>query len=54
MLDEEEEVAFRIFTADTGNASRDGWEASRDKDHYRRFARAAMNFLAPRWLLKPH
>ena len=43
MLDEEDEVAFSLFTADTGNASRVDWNLFGNRDKYERMARAAIN-----------
>ncbi|MCK1585506.1 hypothetical protein IVB03_39620 [Bradyrhizobium sp. 168] len=44
MLDEDE-LAFRLFTADTGDASRLGWAAFGNRDKYERMARVAIQFL---------
>lgn len=41
MIDDEEEIAFRLWTADTGNASRIEWNIYGGKDRYMRMARAA-------------
>ncbi|QDP67022.1 MAG: hypothetical protein Unbinned3138contig1000_64 [Prokaryotic dsDNA virus sp.] len=44
MLDEIDEVAFALWTADTGNASRADWiEAVSDHDRYQRMASAAIS-----------
>jgi hypothetical protein len=45
MLDEEDELAFRLFTADTGNASRVEWNIFGNRDKYERMARVAINFI---------
>jgi len=44
MIDEENEIGFAIWTADTGNASRTEWNAlgSGGQDNWRRMARAAI------------
>lgn len=44
MLDEDE-LAFRLFTADTGNASRVGWNMFGNRDKYERLAKVALNFI---------
>jgi hypothetical protein len=44
MLDEDE-LAFRLFTADTGNASRVEWNMFGNRDKYERLARVALNFI---------
>lgn len=45
MIDDEEEVAFRLWTADTGNASRIEWNVYGNRDKYQRMARAAIYYL---------
>lgn len=45
MLDLEDAVAFALFTADTGDASRRGWDAFANKDKYQRMARVAMHVI---------
>ena len=42
MFDETDEIAFVIWTADTGNASRAEWGLSAQKDRWERMARAAI------------
>ena len=49
MLDEEDEVAFRLFTADTGNASRIDWNMFGNRDKYERMARVSINFILERY-----
>jgi hypothetical protein len=44
MIDEDE-LAFRLFTADTGNASRIGWNLFENRDKYERLAKVALNFM---------
>jgi hypothetical protein len=44
MLDEDE-LAFRLFTADTGNASRVEWNMFGNRDKYERLAKVALNFI---------
>lgn len=46
MEDQENELAFRLFTVETGNASRIYWNVYRNKDKYQRMARVAINYLA--------
>lgn len=45
MHSDEEEVAFAIWTADTGNASRIEWNVFQRRDKYLRMARAAINVI---------
>lgn len=47
MHDAIEELAFKLFTADTGDASRAGWEAFANKDRYMRLANVAYTALIP-------
>lgn len=42
MLNEVDEIAFVMWTAETGNASRREWEAFDKKDKWERMARAAI------------
>jgi hypothetical protein len=42
MLDEVNEVAFVMWTAETGNASRQDWNLFEAKDKWERMARAAI------------
>ncbi len=45
MFNEKDELAFRLFTADTGNASRVEWNMFGNRDKYERMARVAIDFI---------
>lgn len=53
MNDAIEELAFKLFTADTGDASRAGWDAFENKDRYMRLANVAYTALIPPIPVKP-
>jgi hypothetical protein len=42
----EQQVAFALFTADTGDASFPGWLAFKNKDKYERMARVAIRIVS--------
>lgn len=52
MFDLEDAVAFAMFTADTADASRRGWEAYPNRDKYQRMARVAIRVVEAN--MSPH
>lgn len=42
MLSEENEIAFALWTVETGNASRADWDREQNKDKFLRMARMAI------------